>query len=80
MLQGAVPGGQRSTTDVDNAPGFAQGMLGPVLIERSVREAVASGALPALDSVTTQVITPLAHGAVALVEAAVGMWLSPQHR
>jgi hypothetical protein len=63
------------------------------VIERSLREAVASGALPALDPVTTaqtvvayfegvmllaktqqtpEVITQLAHGAVALVEAAAG--------
>jgi thioredoxin reductase len=54
MLQGAVPGGQRiTTTDVENDPGFVKGILGPALIERSVREAVAGGALPALDPVTT---------------------------
>src|SRR5262249_5975024 len=98
VLQGAVPGGQRiTTTAVENDPGCAKGILGPALIERSVRDAVASGALPALDSVATaqtgvaycegvmlvakmqptpQVITQLAHGAVALVEAAVGTWLS----
>jgi len=67
------------------------------VIERSLREAMASGALPALDPVTTaqtvvayfegvmllaktqntpEVITQLAHGAVALVEAAAGASLS----
>src|SRR5215831_9957821 len=101
MLQGAVSGEQRSTIDVDNAPGFTQGIRGPTLIERSVWEAVASGArcqpsilsrpqtvvascagvmLVAKTQTPPQVITPLAHGAVALVEAATGMWLSPQHR
>lgn len=70
------------------------------VIERSLREAVASGALPALDPVTTaqtvvayfegvmmlaktqntpEVITQLAHGAVALVEAAAGASLSAEH-
>src|SRR5215471_11305559 len=44
MLQGAVSGGQRSTIDVDNAPGFTQGIRGPTLIERSVWEAMASDA------------------------------------
>ncbi len=54
MLQGAVPGGQRiTTTDVENDPGFVKGILGPALIERSVREAMAIGALPALDPVIT---------------------------
>ena len=87
MLQGAVSGGQRSTIDVDNAPGFTQGIRGPTLIERSVWEAVASGArcqpsilsrpqtvvascagvmLVAKTQTPPQVITPLAHGAVAL--------------
>ena len=101
MLQGAVPGGQRSTTDVDNAPEFAQGIRGPALIERSGWEAVASGArcqpsilsrpqtvvascagvmLVAKTQTPPQVITSLTHGAVARVEAAMGMWLSPQHR
>ena len=101
MLQGAVPGGQRiTTTDVENDPGFVQGILGPALIGRSVREAVAGGALPALDPVTTvqtvvayfegvmmlaktqntpEVLTQLAHGAVALVEAAAGAALSAKH-
>lgn len=67
------------------------------VIERGLREAMASGALPALDPVTTaqtvvayfegvmmfaktqntpEVITRLAHGAVALVEAAAGASLS----
>jgi TetR/AcrR family transcriptional regulator, transcriptional repressor for nem operon len=70
------------------------------VIERSLREAMASGALPALDPVTTaqtllayfegvmllaktqntpEVITQLAHGAVALVEAAAGASLSAKH-
>ena len=70
------------------------------MIERSLREAMASGALPALDPVTTaqtvvayfegvmmlakmqntpEVITQLAHGAVALVEAAAGAVLSATH-
>jgi TetR/AcrR family transcriptional repressor of nem operon len=70
------------------------------VIERGLREAVASGALPVLDPVTTaqtvvayfegvmmlaktqnapEVITQLAHGAVALVEAAAGAALSAEH-
>jgi len=70
------------------------------VIERSLREAMASGALPALDPVTTaqtvvayfegvmmlaktqqtpEVLTQLAHGAVALVEAAAGASLSAEH-
>jgi hypothetical protein len=70
------------------------------VLERSLREAVASGALPALDPVTTaqtvvayfegvimlaktqntpEVITQLAHGAVALVEAAAGAALPSEH-
>jgi TetR/AcrR family transcriptional repressor of nem operon len=70
------------------------------VIERSLREAMASGALPALDPVTTaqsvvayfegvmlvakmqqtpEVITQLAHGAVALVEAAAGAALPVKH-
>jgi thioredoxin reductase len=54
VVQDAAPGGQRiTTTAVENDPGCAEGILGPTLIERSVREAVASGALPALDPVTT---------------------------
>jgi hypothetical protein len=70
------------------------------VIERSLREAMASGALPALDPVTTaqtvvaycegvmmlaktqqtpEVLTQLAHGAVALVEAAAGASLSAEY-
>jgi TetR/AcrR family transcriptional repressor of nem operon len=70
------------------------------VIERGLREAMASGELPALDPVTTaqtvvayfegvmmlaktqntpEVITQLAHGAVALVEAAAGASLSAGH-
>jgi len=70
------------------------------VIERSLREAMASGALPALDPVTTaqtvvayfegvmmlaktqqtpEVLTQLARGAVALVEAAAGASLSAEH-
>ena len=101
VVQGAAPDGQRiTTTAVEHDPGFTEGILGPALIERSVREAVAISALPALDPVITAqtvvascegvmllaktqhtplVIMQFAHGAVALVEAAVGTWLSPQH-
>ena len=54
VVQGAAPGGQRiTTTAVDHDPGFTEGILGPALIECSVREAMAIGALPALDPVTT---------------------------
>ena len=54
VVQGAAPGGQRiTTTAVEHDPGCAEGILGPALIECSVREAVASGALPARDPVTT---------------------------
>jgi len=53
-VQGAAPGGRRiPTTAVEHDPGFTEGILGPALIECSVREAMAIGALPALDPVTT---------------------------
>lgn len=58
LIQGMQPGGQlTTTTEVDNFPGFEQGILGPELMEKMRAQAERFDATMIFDSITTVDLT-----------------------